>query len=99
MLINYNANATKAEPATGMSALTVAFSQSNEPMATLLLHYGASPDIEDGKGATARSLAKKPHMQALIDRWDKHGTMAFEVSDPSPTNARPLAVHQHRAGS
>eukprot|EP00892_Ulva_mutabilis_P003570 jgi/Ulvmu1/1585/UM111_0013.1 len=78
VLVNYNANATKPEPASGMSALTIAFSASNDLMATLLLSYGASPDTADGKGATARSLAKKPDMQALIDRWDKNGAMDFE---------------------
>lgn len=79
VLVYYHGNATKAEPASGMSALTVAFSKYNDKLAAFLMHYGADPDVQDGKGATARSLAKKPELQELIDRWDKDGAMAFEV--------------------
>lgn len=79
VLVNYQANATKSEPGSGTSALTIAFSKANVPMATLLLQYGASPDIKDAKGNTARSLATQDRMKALIEGWDKHGAMAFEV--------------------
>lgn len=91
VLVNYQANATKPEPGSGMSALTIAFSKANEAMATLLLQYGASPDAKDAKGNTARSLATKDNMKALIEGWDKHGAMAFEVcvsSTASPLSSR-----------
>ena len=79
VLVNYRANATMFEPATGMSALTTAFTNSHEVIAKLLLQYGADHDVVDAKGNTARSLAKKPGMKALLDLWDQDGAMALEV--------------------
>lgn len=79
VLVNYQANATLTEPSSGMSALTIAFSATNEPMARLLLQYGANPDVKDSKGKSARSLAEKHDMKHLINDWDEFGAQAFEV--------------------
>jgi hypothetical protein len=81
VLLNYRANATKAELQSGMSAMTTAFSKGNAPLAQLLMKYGGDPDVEDGSDRTARSMVKKNGKLAdFLDKWDADGAMSFEVS-------------------
>jgi ankyrin repeat protein len=80
VLLNYRANSTRIEPSSGLSALTLAASKGNEHMVRLFLQYGGNPDAPDSTGTSARLVATKKPVKALIQEWDDGGAAAFEVS-------------------
>lgn len=58
-LLAYHANSSTLEPASGTTALTMAFSLAHVPLARMLMHYGGNPDVVDKTGNSARTLVKR----------------------------------------
>ncbi|GMH40195.1 hypothetical protein BSKO_08099 [Bryopsis sp. KO-2023] len=78
-LLTYSANASISEPISGTSAIVAAFAEGDAQMSRLLLKYGADPDIEDGNGATARSVVPDDaEFVEMLEGYDARGPMAFE---------------------
>lgn len=77
-LLQYGALAKSKDPASGASPLHVAFQQNLIDISKLLLQYGADPNVDDKGGKLARDYAPSAEIRALIESYDRDGSMAFE---------------------
>ncbi|GIL50893.1 hypothetical protein Vafri_6859 [Volvox africanus] len=77
-LLEQGALAKAHEPATGATALHVAFKENLPGIAVLLLAHGADPAATDKSGATARSVATGKEFVEILKLYDEKGALAFE---------------------
>jgi len=85
MFLQFRANHSQTDPASGSTALHVAVSKNSDQVVRLLLAYGAIVDIPDSAGTTARRAAAlaAPSIQLLFRILEKHGPVGLE--DPPGT--------------
>ncbi|EFJ44926.1 hypothetical protein VOLCADRAFT_109906 [Volvox carteri f. nagariensis] len=77
-LLEQGALAKSHEPATGVTALHVAFKESLPGIARLLLAHGANPDATDKSGTAARAVASGKELSEILKLYDEKGPLAFE---------------------
>lgn len=77
-ILQYGGKAQAEDPATGTTALHVAFQKNLPQVAYLLIKYGADPNTADKSGKKARDAATAPELHEMLQSYDNNGAEAFE---------------------